>query len=276
MGDSRFTGREDFGPDVRINLACSFIPRSSPPAGRYLNAAAGRFVPCSGAEETGTVRPNSAVAPGEDSVSFSIRAAGAGDEAGAYYVCLKTGDHGQDAAAFYVDDPDALGRIYVGPYLAFEPRLALILEREDATVAGYALGALDSRAFYRRYETEWRPQLCARFPEPAGGSATWTRTQHAHHAYHHPDYTCPDPYDEYPSHMHIDLLPEAQGRGFGRRMLEEVMRRLREFGSPGVHLGVSGHNHAALGFYHRLGFFEISRAGDSSDPVVYLGKRLRD
>ena len=203
--------------------------------------------------------------------AFTIRAPRAGDEPRAYHVCLKTGDHGQDGAHFYGDDPDALGRIYVGPYLAFEGRLALILEPEGGGVAGYALGALDSRDFYRRYEAEWRPKLIAQFPDPSGDPAAWTRVEHAHHAYHHPDYTCPEPYDEYPSHMHIDLLPEAQGQGFGRRMLEGVMDKLRELGSPGVHLGVSTQNHSALGFYARLGFLALTRA----DGCVYLGKRLR-
>ena len=61
-------------------------------------------------------------------------------------MCLKTGDHGRDGAPFYRDDPDALGRIYVGPYLMFEPELSLILE-DDEGICGYALGAFDTRGF---------------------------------------------------------------------------------------------------------------------------------
>ena len=101
--------------------------------------------------------------------AFVIRRAREGDAPGAYHVCLRTGDHGRDGEAFYREDPDALGRIYVGPYLAFEPDLSLILE-DDLGICGYALGAFDSRAFYARYETEWRPELCARFPGAAGRS----------------------------------------------------------------------------------------------------------
>ena len=48
-----------------------------------------------------------------------IRAATVEDLPAAYHVCLKTGDHGGDGEPFYRDDPDALGRIYVGPYLAY-------------------------------------------------------------------------------------------------------------------------------------------------------------
>ncbi len=71
--------------------------------------------------------------------NFTIRLAQPGDQATAYYVCLKTGDHGRDGEPFYGDDPDALGRIYVGPYLAYEPELCLVPE-DDQGVCGYAAG----------------------------------------------------------------------------------------------------------------------------------------
>ncbi|MCC6234967.1 MAG: GNAT family N-acetyltransferase [Verrucomicrobiales bacterium] len=196
-----------------------------------------------------------------------------GDEAGTYHVCCKTGDHGRDGEPFYHEDPDALGRVFVGPYLAFEPDLSLVLE-DDEGVCGYALGTADSRRFYDRYEREWRPALCARFPEPQGDPSTWSRVQQVYHGYHHPDYFCPEPYDLYPAHLHIDLLERAQGKGFGRRMMDQVMTALREGGSPGAHLGVSILNTPAQGFYHRLGFTELTRVGTPTDGCIYLGKRL--
>jgi ribosomal protein S18 acetylase RimI-like enzyme len=200
-----------------------------------------------------------------------IRPATPADRQAAYYVCLKTGDHGQDGEPFYRDDPDALGRIYVGPYLEFEPESSLVLEDDDG-VCGYALGAVDSRAFYRRYDTEWRPRLCEQFPQPEGDKARWTRTQQTHHAYHQPDFYCPEPYGLYPSHVHIDLLARVQGRGFGRRMLEQLMTALRRRGSPGTHLGVSAMNRRAAEFYRKLGFRELVQTGHGDDAVIYMGK----
>jgi ribosomal protein S18 acetylase RimI-like enzyme len=196
-----------------------------------------------------------------------------GDETGAYHVCFKTGDHGRDGEPFYREDPDALGRLFVGPYLAFEPGLSLILEDREG-ICGYALGTADSRRFYDRYEREWRPALCARFPEPQGDPAGWTRVQQAYSWYHRPDYFCPEPYDAYPAHLHIDLLERAQGRGMGRRMLEQVMENLRRGGCPGAHLGVSVLNVPAQGFYRRLGFEELARVGTETDGCIYLGKPL--
>ena len=202
---------------------------------------------------------------------FTMREIRPGDEAGAYHVCLRTGDFGRDGEPFYRDDPDALGRIFVGPYLAFAPDHGVILE-DGSGICGYALGALDSKGFYSRYEIEWRPALMARFPDPSGDPSTWTRSQMVHSWYHHPDYFCPEPYAQYPSHLHIDLLPRAQGRGWGRRMLDRVMETLRDSGSPGAHLSVSLPNTAAMGFYRRLGFRELVQVGEGDDGCQYFGK----
>lgn len=200
---------------------------------------------------------------------MKIRAATKRDRAGAYYVCMKTGDFGKDGEAFYREDPDALGRIFVGPYLRFEPDLSLVLEDGEG-ICGYALGAFDSKEFYRRYETEWRPGLVKEFAMPAGASKNWTRVEMAHSWYHQPDYFCPEPYEKFPSHLHIDLLERAQGRGFGRKMMETLMDRLGERGSPGAHLGVSEFNGRARGFYQKLRFQELVR----NEGVIYMGKSL--
>jgi ribosomal protein S18 acetylase RimI-like enzyme len=205
----------------------------------------------------------------------TVRPARSSDGPGAYHVCLKTGHYGQDGEPLYREDPDALGRIFVGPYLTLEPELSLVLE-DDQGICGYALGALDSRTFYARYDSEWRPRLCSAFAPPQGDPKDWTPVEQAHHVYHHPDYFCPDPYESYPSHLHIDLLPRAQGRGYGRRMIEQVLDALRRGGSPGAHLGVSLPNARARAFYAHLGFSELTRTGSGDDTCVYMGLRLRD
>ena len=204
---------------------------------------------------------------------FRLRPTQAGDTAGAYSVCLKTGNFGQDGEPFYRDDPDALGRVFVGPYLAYEPELGRILE-DDQGICGYVLAAMDSHAFYARYEAEWRPELCRAYPAPTGDPGGWNRVQQIHQVYHHPDYFCPEPYDQYPSHVHIDLLPRAQGRGLGRAMMAEVLGLLRQRGSPGAHLGVSLPNVSAQGFYRKLGFQPLIQVGEGMEGCLYLGHRL--
>jgi len=190
------------------------------------------------------------------------------DRDAVYTVCLKTGDNGKDATNLY-DDPEALGSIYVGPYMKLEPELAFVAEDADG-VCGYVLGALDSKRFYNRYVNEWLPELRERHDEPVGAPGNWSPTQKLCHQYYHPDVFCPEPYDEYPSHLHIDLLTRVQGRGVGKQMVDRLLVELVAKGSPGVHLGMWIANTRAERFYKKLGFHELARVGDS----LYLGKKL--
>ena len=198
-----------------------------------------------------------------------IRDFRSGDEQAANDICLKTGDHGKDGTPFYKEDPDVLGRIYVAPYLRFSPELALMVEDEEG-VCGYSLATFDSHKFFDRYEQEYRPALCKQFPDPTGDPSTWTRVQQVYHDYHAPDYFCPEPYEQYPSHLHIDFLERVRGQGLGRKIIEQLLKRLRSMGSPGVHLGLSKINEPAYAFYLALGFQELTRHGN----CIYMGMKL--
>jgi ribosomal protein S18 acetylase RimI-like enzyme len=58
----------------------------------------------------------------------------------------------------------------------------------------------------------------------------------------------------WPAHLHVDLLPEARGKGVGRRLIGRWLARLRELGSRGVHLGTFAENHKAIRFFEACGF----------------------
>ena len=118
--------------------------------------------------------PSPALARPADARAMSdciIRPARPGDEPGAYYVCLKTGNHGEDGEPLYADDPDALGRIFVGPYLAFEPELSLMLEDDQRASAAMRWARWIRAPSTPATRAEWRPRLCAQFPAPQRGSA---------------------------------------------------------------------------------------------------------
>jgi ribosomal protein S18 acetylase RimI-like enzyme len=68
--------------------------------------------------------------------------------------------------------------------------------------------------------------------------------------------------DQYPSHLHIDLLEKAQGRGIGKAMMLIVLETLREQGSKGVHLGMGAQNSRAFAFYTKLGFTLLDKNDD--------------
>lgn len=61
----------------------------------------------------------------------------------------------------------------------------------------------------------------------------------------------------YPSHLHIDLLPRAQGKGNGRALMTTLLTLLRSRGSTGVHLEMAPTNVGARTFYEKLGFAAV-------------------
>jgi ribosomal protein S18 acetylase RimI-like enzyme len=200
--------------------------------------------------------------------AFTVRQAVAGDRTACYAVCLGTGDSGRDATHLHAD-PEALGHVYVGAYLAFEPELALVLE-DQAGVCGYALAALNTKSFHRRYVEEWLPPLRGMRPAPAGPAPAWNRDEQLWNLYHRPELFVPEQHDDYPSHLHIDLLPRAQGRGLGRALMTDLLGLLASRGSPGVHLAMASDNLRAAAFYAKLGFTEIARNADT----LFLARRL--
>ena len=178
-----------------------------------------------------------------------------------YQICLLTGDRGEDATAHH-RDPRLIGHCFAAPYGLFEPSLAFVAE-DTAGVAGYVIGALDSQAFEKRLESYWWPQLRARYPEPPPGLSPeqWTPDQRLAHFIHHPGRTSDELAARYPSHLHIDLLPRLQARGYGRQLIQTLTAALRDQGSRGVHLHVTPGNQRAVSFYQHIGFAELPATG---------------
>ena len=74
----------------------------------------------------------------------------------------------------------------------------------------------------------------------------------------------------YPAHLHIDILPLAQGKGYGRKLMETYLNQLRSQNIQGVHLIVSKNNQNAVGFYQQVGFQELKELEES----IVFGQKL--
>lgn len=65
---------------------------------------------------------------------------------------------------------------------------------------------------------------------------------------------------------YLAVDPALRRRGFGRALMNEAERLLRELGCPKINLQVRRENLEAMAFYRRIGFAE--------DAVASFGKRL--
>ncbi len=74
----------------------------------------------------------------------------------------------------------------------------------------------------------------------------------------------------YPAHLHINLLPEYQGKGYGTDLINALIEKLKSKGIKGVMLLAAESNAGAVKFYKRNGFkiFVTAFGG------VAMGKKL--
>ncbi|MFB6841035.1 GNAT family N-acetyltransferase [Streptomyces sp. NPDC056361] len=182
-------------------------------------------------------------------------------------ICVKTAHEGKDSSAIY-PDPELMPTIFAYPYVEMEPGFAFVLDDGAGRAVGYVLGAPDTAGFAKRFRTEWLPLVAQRFPAPDAASDDAADVMAG--LLHAPERMVLDELTAYPAHLHIDLLPGWQGRGYGRALMNTLLTALHEHGVPAVHLCMVRANTAARAFYDRLDFQPL--AVPDPGPVWYLGR----
>ncbi|QAY71012.1 GNAT family N-acetyltransferase [Xylanimonas protaetiae] len=207
-------------------------------------------------------------------------------------VCIRTGAAGGDARGRYSDD-SLMPDVYALPYVDLEPTTAFVVVRTDdvpvppddavlrvpdGVLVGYVIAAPDTVAFVDRWPREWTPGFLERHPAPApapeSGGPGYTEAALWRDGVHPERMLSPgaEVLTAYPAHLHIDLLPRAQGQGWGRRLVARLCAELADRGVPGVHLSYDAANTDARAFYDRLGFVELP-GSPATVPLLGLPTR---
>ncbi|EJD01417.1 uncharacterized protein FOMMEDRAFT_142046 [Fomitiporia mediterranea MF3/22] len=208
------------------------------------------------------------------------------------------GDAGQSAETLHTL-PELLGLFYAEPYVQLPHAGGFILarrqggtattaitgsneeelekENDEEAVVGYTLFAFDTREFEETLESQWFHPLRAKYPKDTSDADTYkiqlTEADKQYVSLLHAPGLAPDACVAFsPAHLHVDILPEAQRQGWGRRLLDAAVRFLRdEKGLTSVWLGYDPKNTDAARFYERLGFKPIEGA-----PSNYVGLKFED
>jgi ribosomal protein S18 acetylase RimI-like enzyme len=198
----------------------------------------------------------------------SIRPYRAEDRQAMFEICLKTADAGGDATGIFNDD-DLWGLLFSVPYVERHPDLCWIVEADDGRAIGYIVATDDTDEFERWFRDEWWPQFAQRFPRPP--KPVSAEEKMIEYGYRRGPGQNPNT-AQYPAHLHIDLLPETQGQGLGRRLIETLFAELRRRGVEGLHLGMNPENTGAAAFYERLGMQRLP----SEDGGRSYGERFTE
>lgn len=190
-----------------------------------------------------------------------------------YAISLLTGDAGKDATSLYRDGR-LIGHIYSAPYAKLHPELVFVAEDGEG-VFGYIAGVFDTIAFGQRLEREWWPHLRRLYADPEGDPALWNEDQKRISAIHHPKQAPAILVERFPAHIHMNLLPRAQGRGIGTALLDRWMANARVSGVKGVHLGANSSNHNGIRFWSSRGFVPVELPPSlASETTVWFGQDL--
>ncbi len=142
-------------------------------------------------------------------------------------------------------------------YTEHEPESCFVLADEDDVPVGYIICAKDCRKWRRIFRKEYLPKL----KEQEYSLVEPVMEMLLHSLFAH----------RYPAHLHVDILKEYCGQGYGVELMNTLFEHLRQNDIPGVQLCVDADNPRAVKFYLRSGFKIL--AGSSMGRV--MGYRLK-
>ena len=136
------------------------------------------------------------------------------------------------------------------------------MEVRTDRVEGYLVAVSDTRAFTSWWADTWTPWFATMYPRPEQPFSEEDRL--VLRGYHPGEIEIAE-VDDYPAHLHVDLLPAAQGQGWGAKLIGRLRSELADVGVPGVFAALDAENVAARGFLRedRIHRAAVEHAGGS-------------
>jgi len=198
-------------------------------------------------------------------MELKIRPAHLSDLPYIYDICLRTALSGKDATN-EVNDKYMIGQYFAAPYVHFETDLCFVLT-EKSIPQGYILGTSDSSAFYSWMNRKWLPYIRLLYPSGIQHKSDFEKFCID---VINRDCMLADFLKEYPAHLHINLLPQLQGKGMGKKLISEFISKVKSKGIGGLHLSVGQKNTSAITFYKKVGFLHLA----AKSGAVFMGIRF--
>lgn len=171
------------------------------------------------------------------------------------------------------------------------PATCFVLDDGSGRVVGYCIGTSDTSKFAERWKKDYIPKVNPeRVPKPSVQTEDYLmekeETRDFRTALHNAECSAlqawPGELEKYPAHMHIDILPEYQRKGWGSILIDKFFNSVKREGAPGVHLDMVRWNKTGKSFYEKIGFERCSlvlddgKSGETgvNDVVLTLVKTL--
>ena len=167
------------------------------------------------------------------------------------FVCLNSDD-----AITQAELRDSILNTFCDYYIECEPENCFVLD-DNSKAVGYIICSQDFDTFQKVFDNEYMPKnktLCDGLYNWAKDSTVLLEKYKT----------------EYPAHLHIDLLPQYQHKGFGGKLLTTLFEHLKEKNIKGLMLCAQTDNSNAISFYGKFGFTEL----DTYNGNIAFGKKI--
>ncbi len=188
------------------------------------------------------------------------------DRAAVRRICCDTADKGKPVEGFF-RDREAFADLITRYYTDYAPQGTWVAQ-QGQTVAGYLTGCFDTRRYWSIMVARVIPSALIR----ALGrgtflqAQTWGVVRAGIGTFFCGGFQEKVSLEDYPAHLHINLLADARGQHSGERLIEGFIEQVKTRGLKGIHLVTRSDNAGARRFFERRGFVEIGHC-----PVASLG-----
>lgn len=145
---------------------------------------------------------------------------------------------------------------YCDYYIEQEPENCFVLD-DDGKAVGYIICTEDYDSYKNVFDRVYLPQNKPLGEQFYNWAEKSTILQNKYKS-------------DYPAHLHIDILPDYQRKGWGGKLLDALFDHLRCKGVKGVMLTAGTSNVNASGFYKKYGFTQL----EIYDTDVAFGMKL--
>lgn len=129
---------------------------------------------------------------------------------------------------------------YAEYYCEREGDLCFALADDNDNAVGYILGARDNKKYEKQF-LKYVMKIAKISPSAAVSSYFGSKIYKPY-------------YNDYPAHLHIDILPDYQHSGYGTQLMDALKNEMKSRNISGVMLCVGSNNENAIKFYKKNGF----------------------
>ncbi|HOJ10933.1 MAG TPA: GNAT family N-acetyltransferase [Clostridiales bacterium] len=184
-------------------------------------------------------------------------------------ICHKTGYMGKDLEGTgEFGDRKLFGYFFCAYYLLYEKEHCFVAvdSEHDNMVVGYIIGTMNTKRQIIMFmmKMSWRIGLRLLYTFCMYPSILKSiRNMLKNKTY---KYMPKNLYNEYPAHLHINMLPEYQGRSIGTSLLATFENHIKNnpgIQEKGIHLKTSNKNCSAIKFYIKNGYTKLLEFSDT-------------